>query len=129
MDILLTIGFWVIALAFLTFLNPIIIGLVVIPFAAIGGIFAKGHVQIIMPLGSAIATYITFVFIYANAWTYFFSEQLPIFFYVISLVAAWFGSGSQTVEATTDNKLMTSGMVTVILILIAIGIFNGVSWF
>ena len=129
MDILLTIGFWIIALAFLTFLNPMIIGLIGMAFAPICRLFTKDYLEIRVVLSSAIATYITFVFIYANAWTYFFSEQLPIFFYLISLVAAFFGSGSPTVEANTGNKLMTSGEVPVILILIAIGIYNGVSWF
>ena len=48
---------------------------------------------------------------------------------MLSLVAAWFGSGSNEVEATAGNRLMMSGEVSVILILMVIAIINGVSWF
>ena len=82
-----------------------------------------------MVAASAASTYITFVFIYTNIWFYFFGGNIPIIFYVLSLVAAWFGSGSNEVEATAGNRLMMSGEVSVILILMVIAIINGVNWF
>ena len=82
-----------------------------------------------MVAGSAAATYITFVFIYTNIWLYFFEVNIPIIFYLLSLIAAWFGSGSDKVEATIGNRLMMTGEVSVILVLMVIAIFNGVSWF
>ena len=129
MDIFLEVIFWIALFGLLIFLNPIIIGLVASPITAIGAALGKSFEPALMVGASAAATYITFVFIYTNIWFYFYGGNMPIIFYLLSLVAAWFGSGSNEVEATAGNRLMMSGEVSMVLILMVIAIINGVSWF
>ena len=129
MDMFLDIIFWIALFGLLIFLNPIIIGLIASPITAIGAALGKSFEPASMVGASAAATYITFVFIYMNIWFYFFGGNIPILFYVLSLVAAWFGSGSNEVEASAGNRLMMAGEVSMVLILMVIAIINGVSWF
>ena len=126
MDIFLDVIFWIALFGLLIFLHPIIIGLIASPITAIGAALGKFFEPASMVGASAAATYITFVFIYTNI---FFDGNIPILFYVLSLVAAWFGSGSNDVEATAGNRLMMSGEVSMVLILMVIAIIKGVSWF
>ena len=128
MDILLVIGFWILILIVMLFLNPILISFISMPFAALAGSIIKGAGHVLTPIASAIGTYITFVFIYSNLWFYIFNSELPILFYIISIVSAWFGSGSNQVEATYSNKLVMRGELTTVIILMGLALKGGVGF-
>ena len=125
MEILLGLGFWILVFVYLIFIHVALLGIVsvlaTIPINLIG-LKDKTAGIIGANIGAAIALY---GFAYNKLWELSFDEPAPIIFYVLGLVAAWFGSGSDTVEANIGNKLMTSGEVTGILICIVIAFVNG----
>ena len=125
MDVLIELGFWILVLVYLLFIHVMILGissmLVSIPFNLLG--LRDKTVGIIgANMGASIGLY---GFVYNELWLLRFNEPAPIVFYILGLVAAWMGSGSDTVKANLGNKLMTYGEVTGILICIVIAFFNG----
>jgi len=131
MEIILTIGFWIIVFAFMVMLNPVVItfaGLPVLPIGAILiNIFGKGAESFSTVLTGAVGAFIAFYFIYSFAWNYFFSTSIPILFYIASLVGAWFGSGGDVIEANKGNKLMMMGEVPVVIVLLIMAVMGGAS--
>lgn len=131
MEIILTIGFWIIVFAFMVILNPVVISMAGLPFTALSAIcikiFGKGFESTGMFLTGAGGAFIAFFFIYSFAWNYFFSTSIPILFYIASLVGAWFGSGGDVIEANKGNKLMMMGEVPVVIVLLIMAVMGGAS--
>ena len=127
MEILMNIGFWILVFIYLAFIHIMLLSLAAMLIAIPGRYFGLGGSELVIGInmGAAIGLYTSYNYL----WLLSFGEQAPIVFYILGLIASWFGSGTDEVQANLGNKLMTSGEVVGIFICIGIALWNGASFF
>ena len=126
MEILGLIGFWLLILIVLSIIHPFVLGIVSLPFVMI---FNFMSAQLSVPIGNFISSIILYGFAYNYLWFYFYSTEAPIFFFVLGLLGAFFGSGNNQIQANEGNKLMTLGEILGLIPVITYSMIIGVSFF